>query len=36
MDESLFAEEAVAAWEDEGGAPGQMGCRLAAEAMAGN
>jgi chaperonin GroES len=30
----LFAEEAVAAWEDEGGAPGHMGGRPAAEAKA--
>ncbi|MEK7408433.1 MAG: hypothetical protein AAB225_25450 [Acidobacteriota bacterium] len=29
-EERLFAEEAVAAWEDEGGAPGHMGGRLAA------
>jgi hypothetical protein len=29
-EEPLFAEEAVAAWEDEGGAPGHLGGRLAA------
>jgi len=29
-EQSLFAEEAVAAWEDEGGAPGHTGGRLAA------
>jgi len=29
-EEPLFAEEAVAAWEDEGGAPGHTGGRLAA------
>ncbi len=29
-EEPLFAEEGVAAWEDEGGAPGHMGGRLAA------
>ena len=33
-EEPLFAEEAVAAWEDEGGAPGHMGGRLAAWAKA--
>ncbi len=29
-EEPLFSEEAVAAWEDEGGAPGHRGDRLAA------
>lgn len=33
MEDSLFIEEAIEAWEAEGGAPSPMDCRLTAEEM---